>query len=203
MRKRIVFAFLLCVMAFIATAFSVNAAASPVSLQLEVRAELTGDTPTSPEPFTFVLEAVDNAPMPETNRITIVGEGKSSFPSISYTELETYAYTLREIDGKAEGYTYDDTIYDVTVQITVDDAGNLQVSQYVSEQGSNLKKDKIVFVNQYKSEDKSTGNPTSGTDSVKTGDSTQLGFWLLVGVIALFGLFMVLILFRRNGRDQS
>lgn len=200
--RRKVFAFLLCMILFAAEALQVNAASFPVSLQMEVKAELTGDTPASPETFTFVLEAVDNAPMPETSRITIVGEGKSSFPPISYTELETYTYTLREIDGKAEGYTYDDTIYDVTVQITVDDSGNLQVSQYVSEQGSKLKKDKIVFVNQYKSEDKPTGNPTSGTDSVKTGDSVHPGFWIFVSVIALFGMFAVLILSRRNGRDQ-
>lgn len=195
--RRKVFAFLLCMILFAAEALQVSAASSPVSLQMEVRAELTGDTPASPETFTFVLEAADNAPMPESSRITIVGEGKNSFPPISYTELETYTYTLREIDGKAEGYTYDDTIYDVTVQITVDDEGNLQASQYVSKRGSELKEDEIVFVNTYTAKD----HP-AGTDSVKTGDIMQVGFWVLVSMIALSGLIGVLAVFRRNNRNQ-
>lgn len=201
--RRTVFAFLLCMILFAAEALQVNAASSPVSLQMEVKAELTGDTPAAPETFTFVLEAVDNAPMPKNNRITIAGEGRSSFLPISYTELETYTYTLREIDGKAKGYIYDDTIYDVTVQITADDEGNLQATEYVSEQGSDLKEDEIVFVNRYNTDGTSFDNSTPATDSVQTGDNSDIKFWCLICSISLAAFLLIAILSCKNRKTQQ
>lgn len=198
MKKRKISALLLCLVLFMATSLQAKAASAPVSLQIEVKTELTGDNPPTPEIFSFVLEAVDHAPMPENNTITISGEGRSFFPSINYTEPETYSYTVREINGGTEGYIYDDTIYDVTVQITTDDGGNLTATQCVSIQGDNVKEGEIVFTNQYKTKGHPVPGSTTGTASAKTGDQMQPEFWIIVNILALLVVAILLVLIRKN-----
>lgn len=203
MRKGKISALLLCFILLMATTLPVKAAPSPVSLQMEINTSLTGDIPPTPETFTFILEAVDHAPMPENNTVTISGEGKSFFPPINYTDLETYTYTLREINGGTEGYTYDDTIYNVTVQITADNEGKLTASQYVSKQGNAVKEGEVVFENHYKAKDHSVSGPTTGTDSAKTGDHMQPEFWMLVNIAALLGLITLLVSSWKNRRRHT
>ena len=54
-------------------------AAEEISIQPEIILNITGDIPSSAESFTFVLEAIDDAPMPQNNQISISGTGKGSF----------------------------------------------------------------------------------------------------------------------------
>ena len=195
----------------------VSAAAS-AQLQLEVEKTLIGDKPVSQETFTFLLEPVGDAPMPEENTVTITGSGTVTFPPITYDAPEDYHYTLRELPGETWGYTYDDTVYLLTVQVTTDDAGNLTATLYLSREGSEGKADKIAFINRYRAPRPDTPEepvdpddttppvepePQPPTDSVDTGDESFLGIWITLCVLAVCGLAGTALLFIDPGKKKS
>lgn len=195
----------------------VSAAAS-AQLQLEVEKTLIGDKPASQETFTFLLEPVGDAPMPEENTVTITGSGTVTFPPITYDAPEDYHYTLRELPGETWGYTYDDTVYLLTVQVTTDDAGNLTATLYLSQEGSEGKADKLEFINRYRAPRPDTPEepvdpddttppvepePQPPTDSVDTGDDSFLGIWITLCVLAACGLAGTALLFIDPGKKKS
>ena len=175
-------------------------AAEEISIQPEIILNITGDIPSSAESFTFVLEAIDDAPMPQNNQINISGTGKGSFPSIIYTKPETYHYTVRQIAGHAEGYVYDDAVYYLIVQVTTNDAGSLNAVFWISESGSSQKIDHILFTNQYFRPD------SNGTGEIpQTGDTSNLASLWVVSMASLLGLMIVRSLYAKtgkNGHDQ-
>lgn len=124
------------------------AMAQPVGLTLEVEKVLSGDTPPADEAFSFSLVSLDGGPLPDDPTLVIEGEGTGSF-SIDFSRPGTFHYQLREIAGTAEGYTYDDTVYDVTVVVTSDGLGELSVAVVLSKDGGTAKEPKIVFENTY------------------------------------------------------
>lgn len=191
----------LCFVATIIFSLPAYAATESVELSIEVENIVEGDTPPSAEDFTFILEAVDGAPMPESSTITISGTDTGYFLPITYTEPETCHYILREITGSTKGYTYDDRIYDVTVQVITDETGTLHASMYVCEQGSEFKTETVKFVNQYK--DASVKDPEESTEpdnaqTPKTGDNTNLVLWSVLGSAAFLILIGQFIFFRKN-----
>lgn len=89
---------------------------------------IAGDTPKTSASFSFKLTAIDNAPMPDGSAIdpdtgqysrilTINGSGTKGFGSIQFVSAGTYHYTIQEIAGQADGYTYDETIYHLAVVV--------------------------------------------------------------------------------------
>lgn len=201
MRKKWILSFILCFMIVLFPVLSVNATTSSVAVQLEVENQLTGDITTKDELFTFVLKPINGAPMPETDSIVIMGAGKSSFSPITFTEPETYYYTLYEVSGDKKGYIYDDTKYDVTVQVTTNDANKLAVSVYVSEQGSSLKKERIIFENHYGANsceeaihDNVSQNSLNPDSSPITGETVNFVLWVTLCVVSFFVLIIILIL---------
>lgn len=194
MKKSVVFALMLFAVSIVSPAYSAHAAPEPISVQLEVEAILTGDIPSSPESFSFVLNAVSHDPMPETNTITISGSGKGSFPPITYSEPGTYLYTLRQCPGGTDGYTYDETVYTVTVQVTTDDTGELKLSVYVYEKDHDGKAEKIVFSNHfsYSSAADPGENDPGQADTPKTSDESNPVIWLCLEGSALLCLIWLL-----------
>lgn len=194
------FSIFLCfvILTFAAMPAYADTVTDTVELGLEVEAKLSGDTPSTPETFTFILESKDGAPMPENNTISLKGESSGYFSPITFTELKDYHYTLRQIAGSAEGYTYDDTVYNVTVQVITDENGNYTASVYIFEEGSELKNDKAVFVNRYESPTVPTNptNPTKPTDEggnpPQTGQTSAVPFWISLGGAALLALLGIL-----------
>ncbi len=88
--------------------------------------------PEEAEKFEFVLEAdaekselpegMTNMPMPagsegQTAKLTIDGEGSESFAVMSFSDIGTFYYNVKEINGTDEDYTYDDSVY--TVRYTI------------------------------------------------------------------------------------
>ena len=167
-------------------------AAEPITLGLEIEAQLNGEAPAHGEPFTFILEPVDQAPMPEDNTLTITGEGVGQFSPITYTAPETYHYTIREAAGDTEGYTYDDTVYHVTVQVTTNDGGLLAQSISISKQGSLAKTKQVLFINHYTPT--SPSNPEPSGEAPQTGDQSNLTLWITLGSVALLGLMTTVVL---------
>lgn len=179
MHKKPILFLLLCLLMVSNCALPVYAAGTPCEVQLEVENRVTGDLPDTEEHFRFVLEPVDGAPMPEKANVTVHGAGKGVFPSITYTEPGDFCYTLREIPGEAEGYTYDKTLYRLTVQVTTDEEGTLSAAVYMAAEGSEGKAEHAVFVNPY------TKKPD---DPPQTGDEGSLYLWTALGCFGLMGL---------------
>lgn len=205
MKRMRLFGMICCLMAVAIFALPVYAATEPAVLTLEVEESVTGDTPSGAETFAFVLEGADGAPMPESDTIYITGSGSGCFLPITYTQPGDYSYTLWEQAGNTEGYTYDDTVYEVTVQVTTDDDGQLLISVCAAVEGSDVKSETIAFENQYRSVTSDTDEASDGTnetsgntgktqsDTPKTGDASNFEFWIILGGVAFLGLIVTLV----------
>lgn len=122
--------------------------------------------------FSFELTANDEKyPMPEgTNRksVTIKGNGTASFGTITFTETGTYTYTVTEIAGNADDYTYDTSKYTITYEV-INPEGLLEVTKTVKKNGFNS--DVIAFTNKTdkyeEDEHDNPVNPDKPSDSDK------------------------------------
>jgi pilin isopeptide linkage protein len=133
-----------------------DAASVEITESFQVKVSLDGDVPDENAAFTFLLEGDDEGgdPMPEHNTVTIHGAGEAVFEPIDYTSVGVYNYTLRQIDGGEKGYTYDDTVYHVSV--TVRGSGTrsnaLTVSMSGCREGEDEKVADYEFINTYAEE---------------------------------------------------
>lgn len=82
--------------------------------------------------------------MPKTSTVTITGTGTTEFGAIEYTEPGVWKYTVRELTGSEQYYTYDKQIYTVTVTVT-DEGGSLKAA-WTTNKGA-VKR--LAFVNSY------------------------------------------------------
>lgn len=127
-------------------------------------------TPAAVSSFEFKLTPItDGAPMPEGDgaELTISGAGTGSFGDITYTAPGTWVYSVSETAGSAAGYTYDNSIYLVTVTVT-DTNGTLGAVASVKT-GTGVSMDAAVFTNTY-----STGDLTvTKTVEGNAGSSTK------------------------------
>ena len=92
--------------------------------------------------FTYTLS--ENGEVIDTQ--TTKGAGSYRFKSITYTEAGTHVYTVKEVEGKVPGVTYDKTVYTVTVTVTDDGNGHLKAEAT----GADI--DALDFDNPYKPE---------------------------------------------------
>jgi pilin isopeptide linkage protein len=110
------------------------------------------------ETFTLVLKPQTNgAPLPAalaaaadtaTKTVKITGAGTVSFGSIQYTAAGTYIYTLSQTAGTTANYTYDDTVYILTVEVT-DVNGALSATGRITVPGTGSTVQTAVFTNIY------------------------------------------------------
>ncbi|MBR3784948.1 MAG: VWA domain-containing protein [Firmicutes bacterium] len=73
--------------------------------------------------------------------------GSIAFETLNFSKPGVYQYEIREAAGTAEGVTYDEAVYQVTISVTDDGAGNLvaATSCAIGEEA----KTEILFVNKY------------------------------------------------------
>lgn len=138
-------------------------AAQQVTVMLAVEVQLTGDTPPGDAPFTFRLEPQGDEPLPDPATLTIRGAGTGTFAPIAYDAPGTYHYTLYQQAGQTEGYRWDNTVYEVTVEVLVEENGGLTAMVLLSRQGAEGKAEAAVFTNEYTAQDPSpsvTPQPT-------------------------------------------
>ena len=139
--------------------------------------------PPKDETFTFQMKAVtEGAPMPEgsvdgVKTVTITGSGSYEFGEMVFTEAGTYVYEISEVDDGVKNYTYDTTVYTLTVEVTEVADGN-QVKLEKTETVTGGDSATAVFTNVYK-----------GPAPVpKTGDSTPAFGMVALAAIALTGI---------------
>ena len=78
--------------------------------------------------FTVTPDA--GAPAPARSEVTISGKGTGSFGGITFEEAGEYTYTVREVNDKVQGMTYDSSVYTVTFTVEKVDKA-LQVTDTV------------------------------------------------------------------------
>ena len=94
-------------------------------------------------PTTVVIEAVDDAPLPEVTEVEV--EDSAEFV-LEYTDLGIYEYRISQKAGDEEDVTYDETVYDVTVYAVMEDE-QFVTRLVVSVADSEDKLAEISFVN--------------------------------------------------------
>ena len=107
-------------------------------------------TPKKAGTFTFELykDSVKESNLLDTQ--TIKGQGRAEFAAQTYKEPGTYTYKIIEKAGNEEGYTYDTSVYTVTVTVT-DEGGRLDNTVvYENENGARRVYQAAEFVNEYK-----------------------------------------------------
>jgi pilin isopeptide linkage protein len=131
-----------------------------------VRKIIAGDKPESDSTFKFTLSAdhehsvlpfvVTSMPMPEaaggneSMTTTIKGEGSSEFGDITFTAPGTYSYTVSEKNTGVKGYTYDDSVYQITYVVTSGADGKLSCVRTISKNGEVVTDAEFAFTNTYK-----------------------------------------------------
>ena len=107
-------------------------------------------TPKKAGTFNFELykDSVKESNLLDTQ--TIKGQGRAEFAAQTYKEPGTYTYKIIEKAGNEEGYTYDNSVYTVTVTVT-DEGGRLENTvAYENENGARRVYQAAEFVNEYK-----------------------------------------------------
>ena len=110
----------------------------PVSVQFEGLKTLEGRELKDAE-FSFTLTGSGNVDVTVKND----GEGKITFPALSFVSVGTYTYTIKEEAKEELGIVIDSTVYELTVEVTDDGSGQLAAEVT----GADPKQ--INFVNQY------------------------------------------------------
>jgi pilin isopeptide linkage protein len=151
-----------------------------------VEKRISGDKPSANSTFVFYLKADNTSyPMPEgsTNGIrtvTVTGAGSEDFGNITYTQAGTYTYTVYEKAGSASGYTYDSTVYHMTVVVT-ESGGKLSATRTITN-AAGVTQTGLVFTNAYDT-----------PDGPKTGDESKAYLWwilIALGLICLVAAFL-------------
>jgi len=147
--------------------------------------------------FEFALTAEEKShPMPEGSEdgkklMSIQGEGEKDFGVWPYTSIGTYNYTISEVNVGEAGYTYDKTVYTITDVVT-DEGGQLVVTRTVTN-SDNKQVDTCSFLNQYTKDDLNKNQA-----SVKTGDSTNIIYGVLLLVVTLVSVLVIVIVKRER-----
>ena len=104
-----------------------------------------------------------------------------------------YHYTVKQKAGNALSFTYDTSIYEVTVRVINQEHGGLEAEIWACRQGESEKQDAIRFMNKYQATEKVNVPSTSHkkistmavTASPKTGDENRLGWWYGLLILAV------------------
>ena len=152
--------------------YDIEASPKPVVMRppgaVEITAEKSVEVVSGRAPqdtvFSFVLKALDqNAPLPrnasavydqEARSMTVsrTGPGEICFGSLTLLQSDAgrrYEYEIREVQGSAAHYSYDYTVYKLSVSVAgTGDGGSLIVTKTITD-GSGNTVDEMVFRNYY------------------------------------------------------
>ena len=120
--------------------------AEDTSTKINLEKVLSGIDQNLAKEFEFVLSDKDG----EIQTVKIKGSGKAEFDEIKFEKVGEYTYTVKEVKGNAKGYTYDESEYTVTVNVSDEDA---KLKAEISYQKDGAEADAIIFENSYKPED--------------------------------------------------
>lgn len=140
-----------------------------VSIPVEIQNQ--GSNIPSGTDFTLKIEPVktDN-PMPISSEIIVVDNGKSEFGPISYNTPGMYRYYISQKAGDNNNFTYDASVYTLTVHVYDNGQGDLSYDMFAVKDGSQEKVSEILFTNMYNEE--TTTETVEPTETVKPEEET-------------------------------
>lgn len=158
--------------------------------------EVSGTSAPSDTEFEVVLTSLDTgAPMPEKSNGTVQGSGQIVLGPMTYTVPGDYHYSISQKVGNAANYTYDTSVYSVTVRVVNSEDGGLAAEVWAFKDGGSNKVEEITFSNEYKApeEPKVPEDPKKPvvTTAPQTGDMANVN--LFIGLLAASALVLVLI----------
>lgn len=162
--------------------YSTTSKDSSVTDTVKIRKTLTGRKLKNKE-FTFVLKDKDGKNVAEAKNNA---DGSVAFKNLTFDEVGTYNYTVKEVKGSAKRVSYDANAYQVTATVTDNLDGTLSVKW------STGTKKEIRFYNRYKTKtvtSNSTGKHGGKDDNNNigpfTGDDSNTDLYLgLLGASA-------------------
>lgn len=131
--------------------------------------------------FTFELRDVNGKVLQtvKNGALTEGGYAPIAFDPIAYDEPGAYDYRIVEVEGAAEGITYDETVFTYHVVVTDDGNGQLKVEWTEGETGAPVFQNVFVKPADPKPADPAKpvdpGAGGSGDKLIQTGDSSMLG----------------------------
>lgn len=136
---------------------------------------IDGDRVLNANEFEFKLTAItDGAPMPTANTVKNRADGSFQFGEIEFGDAHkgnSYEYTVTEVwDQKIGGFTYDETVYTVTVSVRDNGDQTITASAIISNGNSDVSD--IIFTNEY---DATDAEVTITGEKMLTGKTMQAG----------------------------
>jgi pilin isopeptide linkage protein len=154
--KRITIRCAMAVIVLLAACFAIPAQAvsaasnTPVSVLIPAEVRISGDGAGTDTVFHLCMEnRKEGFPMPAETTLAVKGAGSVSFGPIQYDAPGDYSYRIFELQESAEHYTYDPSVFLVTVRIVSDSQGVLASEIWMVKQGDTAKSASAVFTNQY------------------------------------------------------
>ena len=142
--------------------YSTTSKESSVTDTVKIRKTLTGRKLKNKE-FTFVLKDKDGKNVAEAKNNA---DGSVAFKSLTFDEVGTYNYIVKEVKGNAKRVSYDANAYNVTATVTDNLDGTLSVKW------STGTKKEIHFYNRYK---KKTVTPNPSGKHGGKADNNNIG----------------------------
>lgn len=150
MRKLRCLAWFPCLLAFLLLPGSVHAKEYACDVTIPATVQVSGDRIPSGEAYEVVMEAITkDAPVAENMTQKVLNSGTVSFGQIHYTVPGDYQYKIYQKSGSTDRFTYDKTVYTVTVRVQNDAEGGLTAELWAVKEGTTMKNDAVQFQNHY------------------------------------------------------
>lgn len=150
MRKLRCLAWFSCLLAFLLLPGSVHAKEYACDVTIPATVQVSGDRIPSGEVYEVVMEAItQDAPVAENMTQKVLNSGTVSFGQIHYTVPGDYQYKIYQKSGSTDRFTYDKTVYTVTVRVQNDAEGGLTAELWAVKEGTTMKNDAVQFQNHY------------------------------------------------------
>ena len=214
MRKLRCLAWFPCLLAFLLLPGTVHAKEYACDVTIPATVQVSGDRIPSGEVYEVVMEAITkDAPVAEIMTQKVMNSGTVSFGQIHYTVPGDYQYKIYQKSGSTDRFTYDKTVYTVTVRLKNDAEGGLTAELWAVKEGTTMKNDAVQFQNHYDAPGNNGGGsshhhrteetvtyttviqqPPAAIGAPRTGDAQQPLLW---GALILLSLSGSMVLVRK------
>lgn len=211
MRKLRCLAWFPCLLAFLLLPGSVHAKEYACDVTIPATVQVSGDRIPSGEVYEVVMEAItQDAPVAENMTQKVLNSGTVSFGQIHYTVPGDYQYKIYQKSGSTDRFTYDKTVYTVTVRVQNDAEGGLTAELWAVKEGTTMKNDAVQFQNHYDAPGNNGGGsshhhrteetviyttviqqPPVAIGALRTGDVQQPLLWGALILLTLSGSMII------------
>ena len=211
MRKLRCLAWFPCLLAFLLLPGAVHAKEYACHVTIPATVQVSGDRIPSGEVYEVVMEAITkDAPVAESMTQKVLNSGTVSFGQIHYTVPGDYQYKIYQKSGSTDRFTYDKTVYTVTVRVQNDAEGGLTAELWAVKEGTTMKNDAVQFQNHYDAPGNNGGGsshhhrteetvtyttviqqPPAAIGAPRTGDVQQPLLWGALILLTLSGSMII------------